>query len=477
MPTVADRPTWWPHFSSTLRSTALTARLGLALGIAFGVCFLTGLLSYYQYSPWSWLPTPTGPAWGYRLTQGVHVTTGIASIPLILVKLWSVYPNAVPLAAVPVRGADRRAAHAGPAGGGQPGPGAHRLLQRARLVSRSRGTSSSVHYALAYVVIGSVLLHVGIKLPDINYGLRAKLPAADVLTEIPWNENPDSHSNAGERPPPATPGISRRGVLAAAGAGRRHRRGRRRRTDADAAGAARSAGAPPAEPRTARAAGQQDGRGGPGGRAGDAADWRLEVTGPQPYALSLAEVEALPTVEVELPFAANEGWGADARWRGPRLLDLVQRAGGTASSRGPGVLPGAARALQQVAGRGRPAGAGGPGHPPQRRAAEPGPRVTRCGWSCRTGPDCSAPSGSPGSRCCREGRADRPGRRSASCWCCTGPAGSCSACRRPCWSCSGPGCSGALLVQHGVVSPLVVAVGAALRRRCPTAVGASCRPG
>ena len=33
-----------------------------------------------------------------------------------------------------------------------------------------------VHYALAYVVIGSVLLHVGIKLPDISYGLRAKLP-------------------------------------------------------------------------------------------------------------------------------------------------------------------------------------------------------------------------------------------------------------------------------------------------------------
>lgn len=48
-----------------------------------------------------------------------------------------------------------------------------------------------VHYALAYVVIGSVLLHVGIKLPDIDYGLRARLPVADVLTEIPWNENPE----------------------------------------------------------------------------------------------------------------------------------------------------------------------------------------------------------------------------------------------------------------------------------------------
>ena len=40
-----------------------------------------------------------------------------------------------------------------------------------------------------------------------------------MLTEIPWNENPDSHSNAGELPAPPTPAISRRGVLAAAGAG------------------------------------------------------------------------------------------------------------------------------------------------------------------------------------------------------------------------------------------------------------------
>ena len=64
-----------------------------------------------------------------------------------------------------------------------------------------------------------VLLHVGVKLPDIGYGLSAKVVEADVLTEIPWSENPESHSNAGKLPPPPTPGISRRGLLAAAGAG------------------------------------------------------------------------------------------------------------------------------------------------------------------------------------------------------------------------------------------------------------------
>ncbi len=30
---------------------------------------------------------------GYRLTQGIHVATGIATIPLLLFKLWTVYPN------------------------------------------------------------------------------------------------------------------------------------------------------------------------------------------------------------------------------------------------------------------------------------------------------------------------------------------------------------------------------------------------
>ena len=76
-----------------------------------------------------------------------------------------------------------------------------------------------VHFALAYVVVGSVLLHVGVKLPDIVYGLQTRVADGDVLTEIPWNENPVSHSNAGPVPPPATPALTRRGVLTATGAG------------------------------------------------------------------------------------------------------------------------------------------------------------------------------------------------------------------------------------------------------------------
>ena len=80
-------------FTSRLRQESLTARLGTWLGIAFGLCFLTGLFShwYYLYDA-PWVP-PVRPVWGYRVTQGVHVLSGIAAIPLLLVKLWSVYPK------------------------------------------------------------------------------------------------------------------------------------------------------------------------------------------------------------------------------------------------------------------------------------------------------------------------------------------------------------------------------------------------
>ena len=123
---VQQRPRWWPRFSSTLRSTAVTARIGLVLGIAIAVLFLTGLLSHYQYEPWSWLPEPAKPVWGYRLTQGIHVATGIATIPLLLFKLWSVYPNQFRFSD-PVDQARGRAAHCGDPGFRRTCSGDHRV--------------------------------------------------------------------------------------------------------------------------------------------------------------------------------------------------------------------------------------------------------------------------------------------------------------------------------------------------------------
>ena len=79
------------HQPPALRKTA--AVLGIALGISFTVCFCTGLLSHLIQHPPGWFLWPSRPAGFYRITQGLHVATGIAAIPLLLAKLWTVFPR------------------------------------------------------------------------------------------------------------------------------------------------------------------------------------------------------------------------------------------------------------------------------------------------------------------------------------------------------------------------------------------------
>ncbi len=80
-------------FSSRIHHERTSTLLGIALGIAFAVCFGTGLLSHAAQTPIPWFPWPARPAWLYRATQGLHVFTGLATIPLLLGKLWAVYPR------------------------------------------------------------------------------------------------------------------------------------------------------------------------------------------------------------------------------------------------------------------------------------------------------------------------------------------------------------------------------------------------
>lgn len=327
-----QRPRWWPRFTSTLRSTAVTSRIGLVLGIAIAILFVTGLLSHYQYEPWRWLPVPAKPVWGYRLTQGIHIATGTATIPLLLFKLWSVYPNQFRFPPVrSIRHAIERATVA--------------ILVATALVQVTTGFLNvlnwypfawffpPVHRFLGYVLVGSVLLHIGVKLPDIAYGLKAKVHEADVLTEIPWDENPASHSNAGTLPDLPTPAISRRGMLGAAGAG-------------IGVVVITSVGQTltPLEPLGMLAARQwtKGPQGVPVNRTADqaqviaaatAADWVLEVVGPRPYMLTLADLESRAVHQARLPISCVEGWSVGATWRGLSLLEIVQQAGGTTDSR------------------------------------------------------------------------------------------------------------------------------------------------
>jgi hypothetical protein len=309
---LTTRPPLWPEFTSPLRSTAVTARVGRVLGIAFTVCFVTGLLSHYQYAPWRWLPIPAAPSWGYRASQGLHVITGMASIPLLLVKLWSVYHRLFTWPAV------RSLLH-----------GLERLsvavLVSASLLQLLTGLFNvlqfypwpwgfvAVHYWLSYVIIGSLALHIAIQLPAIREGLATPI----------WRAIND-------RLRPVGP--SRRGVLIATGTGVGL-------VGLTTVGQVLPVLEPvallaPRKPstgpqnlpvnRTAQAAQIT--------RPAQSADYRLTVDGPRGFELSLTELEALPTVEAMLPIACVEGWSRNAHWRGPTLLDLVRRAGGSSSS-------------------------------------------------------------------------------------------------------------------------------------------------
>lgn len=61
--------------------------------MAVTVCMATGLISHLVQHPQPWFWWPTRPVGLYRITQGLHVISGIAAIPLLVVKLWSVWPK------------------------------------------------------------------------------------------------------------------------------------------------------------------------------------------------------------------------------------------------------------------------------------------------------------------------------------------------------------------------------------------------
>ncbi len=96
---------------SPLRGPWLTSVLAVVLLAGLLVVAVTGLLSYAAYDPqlggsndrtaeagllrvyatlFDW---PTSPVWLYRVTQGLHVLLGLALIPVVLAKLWSVAPK------------------------------------------------------------------------------------------------------------------------------------------------------------------------------------------------------------------------------------------------------------------------------------------------------------------------------------------------------------------------------------------------
>jgi DMSO/TMAO reductase YedYZ molybdopterin-dependent catalytic subunit len=285
------------------------ATLGIALGVSFSICFLTGLYSHFAQNPPPWFTLPAGPAGLYRVTQGLHVVTGIASIPLLLAKLWSVYPKLFrwpPFTSV---------AHA---------------LERISLVPLIAGALfelwsgvanidlwyplpfffPAAHYWVAWITIGALIVHIAAKIgttraalarhPDESsidqserrrfLGLAGAGSALLVVTTVGMTVEPlqklallsPRRPSIGPQGFPVNKAAVEAGVVAAA----------------------------------------------------TSPDYRLEIVrdGVVARAFSLDELRTMTQTDAELPIACVEGWSASVRWRGVRLRDVLDLIGASTDS-------------------------------------------------------------------------------------------------------------------------------------------------
>ncbi len=289
-------------FTSRLHSERVAAWLGLWLGITFTVCMLTGLWSHVVQNPASWFTVPASPGWLYRVSQGLHVLTGLAAVPLLLAKLFTVYPQLFswPPAKDLRHGIER---------------GSLLLLVGGSVFQLVTGIMNifhwysfgffftTVHYWSAWTVIGAMTVHIGCKISLARRGL--------------------SRQSLIDDPEPPGHGLSRRGFLTATGVA----------SGAVVIATAGQSVSPlgaisvlaPRKPgdgpqrlpvnKTAAAA-----------RIDDSA-WSLTLVGATTRVLTMEDLLALPQTTVDLPITCVEGWSAGATWTGVRLRDVLALVG------------------------------------------------------------------------------------------------------------------------------------------------------
>ncbi|PRX64797.1 secreted protein [Nonomuraea fuscirosea] len=287
------------RFTSRLRSERVAAKLGMWLGISFTVAFATGLFSHFTQHPPAWLLWPSRPVNLYRVTQGLHVIGGIATVPLLLAKLWTVYPKLWQWPPF------RSAGHA-----------AERLfvllLVAGALFQLVTGLLNiaytypwpfgfvQAHYWTAFIVYGALVIHAVNEWSKVRRHLWVRV------------EDPDRRRFLGTVA--AACGVA---ALVTVGEAVTPLRGLAvlapRDPDAGPQGVPVN--------RSAVAAGVTVAPGDPA--------YRLVVTGAVRTELSLAyaDLAALPQHTVRLPIACVEGWSVECEWTGVRLRDLITRAG------------------------------------------------------------------------------------------------------------------------------------------------------
>jgi DMSO/TMAO reductase YedYZ molybdopterin-dependent catalytic subunit len=334
------QPAFW---RSPLRGPWLTSLLSLVLLAGLPVIAITGLLSYAAYNPrlhgndetpgalllkfflFSW---PTHPTWLYRVDQGVHVTLGLALLPFVLAKLWSVLPRL--FSWPPVRSPSQ-------------------ALERLSLIMIVGGvlfefatgilniqdfyvfpfSFYTAHLYGAWVFIAGLIVHVALNFRKMMAGLHSRSLRRDLRTPLAATQ-PEAPDPEGLRAAsPAPPTVSRRGMLIAVGGASltlaalavgQSIGGWTRRT-ALFAPRGLSAVAPGALPvnHTADAARITATDTGPA--------YRLVVTGRRTVSLTRHQLMALPQRTAVLPLACVEGWSYSAAWTGVPLAELARLIG------------------------------------------------------------------------------------------------------------------------------------------------------
>jgi DMSO/TMAO reductase YedYZ molybdopterin-dependent catalytic subunit len=336
---------------SPLRGPWLASVLSTALLPLIAICALTGFVSHWAYDTdvganavWGsvaagngfdlyGLDWPTSPAWLYAATQGLHVITGVAAIPLLLAKLWTVIPKL--FENPPVR---------------SPAHGLERLslvfLVGGALFTFATGVINiqlwypfgfsfvPAHYYGAIVMLAALAVHVGLKLPVIVAAFRQRGLTAPLREDLEHTEPEPGlegeHTSAPRAAAPPT--LTRRALLGGVGAA--------------SAGLAlmttgQVAGGPLADLAVLAPRGRGRGDGPndfPVNKTFEAVnipmekvgpDWRLLLHTPDERRAELTRADLLDMelVTAELPIACVEGWSTTQTWTGVRLSELARLTG------------------------------------------------------------------------------------------------------------------------------------------------------
>ncbi len=301
-------PSRFTAFRSPLHHERTAAVLGISLGASFFICFATGMVSHIMQHPPSWYDWPTHPAGFYRFTQGLHVATGLLAIPLLFAKLWVIFPKLFewPPVANVAHFLERLSLL--PLIGG----GLFLLISGVANINQWYFFPfffPTAHYAMAWVAIGGLVIHIGAKWTITRTQLRRPTTDSSTVEDRITRRNfllgvfgiggIVTFFTVGQTVTP----LGRLALLAP-----------------------RQPGIGPQNfpvNRSAVAAGVIE--------KANAAEFVLSVEGAvnKPLSLSLQQLRQLPQHSAELPIACVEGWSQSARWTGVRVRDLMAMADAT----------------------------------------------------------------------------------------------------------------------------------------------------